>query len=285
MVEGPLPFLRHRLQRDGRDQGRPCRGDAWRHAIRGQSRPQLRERLFPLEDHVRRGPTDRAAVAHEGRRISQGRRFDPGQLGPGIRRDGGEVQGGPPQEGPHRRRNVRVRPVDGLGRLCRREAHEGRVQIQQHRSQRAALHGFGRRRVHANLRHRRAHGVLRRYRRSGRLRALGLQHVGDAPDSLDPCRRPPLQRAACQGRRSLHVREPQFRPRRYSDRVSSANRSGDPEFHRQAHHRYRPGKRELRRQARQFPSRQRRHRLRAAPRPSACSKKRPMRRRPAARSP
>ena len=55
--------------------------------------------------------------------------------------------------------------------------------LEQHRPQRAPLHGLGRDGVHAHLRHGRAHGVLRRYRGCGRLRAVGLEHGGDASRS------------------------------------------------------------------------------------------------------
>ena len=41
---------------------------------RGQPRPQLRQGLLPVQDHVRRGPPDDAAAAHEGRQVRQGRR-------------------------------------------------------------------------------------------------------------------------------------------------------------------------------------------------------------------
>ena len=169
-------------------------------------------------------------------------------------------------------RHVRLRPVDDLGGLCRLQADEGRLPLQQHRPQRAALHGLGRRRLHAHLRHRRADGLLRRLRGSRRLRALGLQHGRDAPNPLDPHRRPPLQCAARSSRGALDLRAPLLRPRRRADHLRTADRPGDPQFHRQAHHRYRPGQRELRRQARQLQARQHRHRLRPAPRAPAAAK-------------
>jgi hypothetical protein len=98
------------------------------------------------------------------------------------------------EDGPARRRHVRLRPMDGLGRLCRRQADEGRLPHQQPRPQRAPLHGLGRRRLHAHLRHRRADGLLRRHRARRRLRAVGLEHGRDAPDPVVAHHRPPPDR-------------------------------------------------------------------------------------------
>jgi nitrate reductase NapA len=42
---------------------------------------------------------------------------------------------------------------DRLGRLCGCQDDEGRVPLEQHRPQRAALHGIGRCRLYAHLRH------------------------------------------------------------------------------------------------------------------------------------
>ena len=50
-----------------------------------------------------------------------------GQLGPGLRHHGGEVQAGAARQGPERCRHVRLRPVDGVGGLCRLQAAEGRA--------------------------------------------------------------------------------------------------------------------------------------------------------------
>ena len=88
-------------------------------------------------------------------------------------------------EGPDRRRHVRLRPVDHVGRLRRHQADARRLPLQQPRSQRPPLHGVGRRRLHPHLRHGRADGMLRRFRGRRRLRALGLEHGGDAPDPVD----------------------------------------------------------------------------------------------------
>jgi anaerobic selenocysteine-containing dehydrogenase len=65
-----------------------------------------------------------------------------------------------PTQGRERRCHVRLRPMDGVGRLCRRQADEGRLPQQQHRPECAPLHGFRRGRLHAHLRHRRADGLL-----------------------------------------------------------------------------------------------------------------------------
>ena len=53
----------------------------WRHQVGGQSRPQLRERLFPLQDHVRPRPPDPADAAQDERQIRQERRVHAGHAG------------------------------------------------------------------------------------------------------------------------------------------------------------------------------------------------------------
>ena len=65
MGQGAVPVLRHRLQRDGGDQGQPRGRHPWRHQVGGQSRPQLREGLFPFQDHVRPRPADPADAAQD----------------------------------------------------------------------------------------------------------------------------------------------------------------------------------------------------------------------------
>ena len=70
--------------------------------------------------------------------------FQPRVLGPGLRRDGRAVQARAEGQGPDRGRHVRLRPVDGLGRLRGAQADEGRLPLQQPRPQRAPLHGLGR---------------------------------------------------------------------------------------------------------------------------------------------
>ena len=70
--------------------------------------------------------------------------------------------------------------------------------LQQSRPQRPPLHGLGRLRLHAHLRHGRADGLLRRLRGRRRLRAVGLEHGGDASDPVDAARRPPARPSACE---------------------------------------------------------------------------------------
>ena len=68
-------------------------------------------------------------------------------LGQGLRRDGRAVEARAEGQGADRGGHVRLRPMDDLGGLCGAEADEGRLPDQQPRSQCAALHGVGRRRV------------------------------------------------------------------------------------------------------------------------------------------
>ena len=86
--------------------------------------------------------------------------FTPVSAGRSLRHHGGEVEGRAEEARAERRRHVRLRPVDDLGRLRRLEAVQGRLPHQQHRSQCAPLHGLRRRRHDAHLRHRRAGGLL-----------------------------------------------------------------------------------------------------------------------------
>ena len=119
--------------------------------------------------------------------------FTPVVLGRGLRRHGRPGQGDAEGEGTDRARHVRLGPVDDLGRLCRHQADAGRLPLQQSRSQCPPLHGVGRLRLHAHLRHGRADGLLRRFRGGRRLRALGLEHGGDASDPVDAADRPPAR--------------------------------------------------------------------------------------------
>ncbi len=168
------------------------------------------------------------------------------------------------QARPDRRRHVRLGPMDDLGRLCRQQAVQGRLPLQQPRSERAPLHGVGRHGLHAHVRHRRADGLLRRLRGRRRLRAVGLEHGGDAPDPVEPGDRPPAQRAARARRRAFDLRAPLVRSRRRPDRVQAADRSRDPQRHRQPHHHDQPRQQGLRQQAHGLQARPDRHRLRAA---------------------
>ena len=195
--------------------------------------------------------------------------FTPVIVGRSLRHHGGEIQGRAEEARPERRRHARLRAVDDLGRLCRTEADEGRLPLQQSRSQRPPLHGLRRGRLHAHLRHRRADGLLRRHRGGGRVRAVGLEHGRDAPDPVDPGRRSPAFRAACARRRAVDLRAPLVRPRRHRHGVQAADRSLHPQRHRQPHRQDRPGEQGFRRQAYAVQARPDRHRLRAAPRTSA----------------
>ena len=270
VVEGAVPLLRHRLRRDGGGEGQPRRRHARRRRGRGQPRHQLRQGLLPVQDHVRRGPADDAAAAHEERPVRQGRRVRARLVGPGLRRDGRAVQARAEGQGADRGRHVRLRPVDRLGGLRGAEADEGGLPLQQPRSQRAPLHGVGRGRLHAHLRRRRADGLLRRHRGRRRLRAVGLEHGGDAPGAVDAGDRPAPERQERQGRRAVALRAPLLRAGRHRAHLHAADRPGDPQLHRPPHHQDQPRQPRLRRQAHQLPARQCRHRLRPAARASAA---------------
>ena len=58
--------------------------------------------------------------------------FDTDLVGRSVRDHGGEVESDAQGARPHRCRHVRLRPVDRLGRLCRRQALQGRIPLQQH---------------------------------------------------------------------------------------------------------------------------------------------------------
>jgi hypothetical protein len=141
-------------------------------ATHGDPRPrstaaELRQGLLPVQDHVRRGPPDHAAAAHEERQVRQGRRVRSRSLGPGLRRDGRAVQARAQGEGPDRRRHVRLRPVDDVGRPSRRsKLLQGGLRTTTSTPNARNWHGFGP--VAASWRTfgcRRAHGLLRRLRR------------------------------------------------------------------------------------------------------------------------
>ena len=248
--KAPVPLLRHRLRRHGRRQRRTGRRHPRRHAGRGQPRPQLRQGLLPVEDHVRRRPADPAAAAHEERAVRQGRRVPARLLGPRLRRDGAAVEARAEGEGPGRGRHVRLGPMDDFRGLRRLEADAGGLPHQQPRSERPPLHGLGGRHLHPNLRHGRADGVLRRLRARRRLRALGLEHGGDAPDPMDPGDRPPAVRPARADRDVVDLRAPHDRPVRRADHLQARHRPRDPELHRELHHPDRRGEPRIRRQAR-----------------------------------
>ena len=161
LEQGALSVLRHGMRRPGGNKGRAGGRDAWGREGGGQSRPQLRERLFPLQDHVWRGSAHAAPAAQEKRQIRQNWRLHAGHLGRGIHGDGRAFQGRPQEGRPFGGRYVRFRPVDDLGGVRGFQAVQGRFPHQQPRSQCAPLHGIGCGRLHAFVRHRRADGLLR----------------------------------------------------------------------------------------------------------------------------
>src|SRR3954452_14952998 len=126
MVQGAVPLLRHRVRRDGWRQGRKGRCNSRRHAGGGQSRAQLRQRLLPLQDHVRRRSADHAADAHKKRSLRQGWRVPARFVGPGLRRNGPAVEAGAEGERADRGRHVRLGPVDHVRGLCRDKAPNAR---------------------------------------------------------------------------------------------------------------------------------------------------------------
>ena len=224
MGQGAVPVLRHRLQRDGGDQGQSRGRDPWRHQVGGQSRAQLREGLFPFQDHVRPRPPDQADAAQDQRQIRQERRVHAGVVGRSLRHHGGEIQGGA-EKARARAASACSAPGNGRsGKAMPPEADEGRLPHQQHRSQCAPLHGLRGGRLHAHLRHRRADGLLRRHRGRRRLRAVGLEHGRDASDPVDPGDRSQAVGAACPRRRALDLRAPLVRPRRHRHGVQAADR-------------------------------------------------------------
>ena len=161
MVEGPLSLLRHRMRGHGGRQGRQGRRHPRRHAGRSQSRAELHQGLFPLQDHVWRRPPDDAASAQEGWRLREGRRTDAGDVGRSLRCDGVPRQGGAEGEGSDRARHVRLGAMDGLRRLRRHQADAGGLSLEQPGSECPPLHGVGGGRLHAHFRHGRADGLLR----------------------------------------------------------------------------------------------------------------------------
>ena len=94
------------------------------------------------------------------RQIRQEWRIHPGLVGRSLRRHGSAVQGRACKAWADQCRHVRVRPMDDLGGLCGQQAVQGRIPVQQHRSQCAPLHGLGRHGVHADIRHGRTDGLL-----------------------------------------------------------------------------------------------------------------------------
>ena len=172
-------------------------------------------------------------------------------------------------QGPDRHRHVRLGPVDHLRGLRRHQADARGLPLEQSRSQRPPLHGLRRSRVHAHLRHGRADGLLRRFRGRRRVRAVGLEHGGDASDPVDAPRRPPAQPSACEGRGAFDFHQPQLGPCRHPHRVQAGHRSCDPQLHRQPHHHDRARQPGLRQEPHRLRQGRDRHRLWPEGRPSA----------------
>ena len=175
-------------------------------------------------------------AAHEEWCLRQAGRIPASELGTGVFHHGREDQSRAQGPWPRSHRHVRLRPVDGVGRLRGQQADEGRPALQQHRPQRPPLHGLGGDGLHAQLRHGRADGLLRRHRSHRHLRALGLEHGRDASGALDPGNRSPPQRATGQGRGAVDLRAQKLRPGRHPHGVQAADRPDHPQLHRQPHH-------------------------------------------------
>ena len=205
-------------------------------------------------------------------KLRQERRVRAGVVGPRVRRDGRAVEARAEGEGPDRRRHVRLRPVDDLGRLRGAQAHEGGLSHQQPRPQRAPLHGVRGRGLHAHVRHRRADGMLRRHRGRRRVRAVGLEHGGDASGAVDARHRPPpvgaeaTSRSPCCRCSSTAASTSPTCPIIFTPQTDLAIL----ELHRELHHPHQSREPRLRRQAHRVQDRQRRHRLRPAARARAA---------------
>ena len=199
----------------------------------------------------------------------------------GLRRDGREVEGRAEGARTGVGRDVRLGPMDGVGRLRRIQTAQGGFPHQQHRPERAPLHGFGGRRLHPHLRHRRADGLLRRHRECRRVRAMGCEHGGDAPHPVEPRdRSPPVQgrhRSAC----AVDLRTPLVRTVRQRHDLRAEHGSRHPQLHLSSHHLDRCGESGFRQQACELQTWRDRHRLWAAsesPTRSECDQQRLSRR-------
>ncbi len=262
--QGRLPLLRHRLRHPGRDQGRAGGRGQGRPRRAGQPGPELHQGLLQRPHPLRPGPADPAADADEERRVRQEGRLRPGDLGAGDGGDGapGEARAG--AEGADRNRDDPLRPVADPGGLRRGEADEGGLPLEQHRSQRAAVHGQRRGRVLPDLRGRRAGQQLRRHRAGRRDDPLGRQHGRGASGALVADHRPQAHREGHQDRQHHDLREPVVGPRRPRDRDEAQRRPRDPELHRTRDHRAQRGQPRVRRPALRVRDRSGRHRLRDA---------------------
>ena len=160
--------------------------------------------------------------------------------------------------------------MDDLGGVRGLQAFQGWLPHQQPRSQCAPLHGLGRVRLHALVRHRRADGLLRRFRGRRRVRPVGLEHGGDAPDPVVAHHRSAAIISACQGGRAVHIRASLVRAGRHPDGVQAADGSHHPQRYRQPHHQDQSRQQGFRRQAYGLQAGPDRHRLRSAAGASAA---------------
>ena len=101
-------------------------------------------------------------------------------------------------------------------------------------------------RLHPCLRFRRADGLLRRPRARRCLCAVGLEHGRDAPGAVVTSDRHPPDQAGLRGARAVDLRASQLRTGRPRRDLQAADRSGDPELHRQLHRAARCGQLGLR---------------------------------------
>ena len=157
----------------------------------------------------RGGSPSPAHAAHDERQVRQERQLRPHQLGSGLRHHGRKFKA-TLKERADRRRHVRLRPVDRLGRLCRRQTDEGRPALQQPGSQCPSLHGL------------RGSGpcvpsawmnpwAATTTSAGRRLRPVGLTHGEMHPHPLVAHLRSPSVPPGCAGARALHLRAPRLR--------------------------------------------------------------------------
>ena len=188
----------------------------------------------------------------------------------GRDRQGSRAQQGQAARGDHlQRRHVRLRPMDGVRGLCRRQTLQGRLPFEQHRSERPPLYGLRGRRLHPCIRRRRAHGLLRRPRARRRLCAVGLEYGRDAPGAMVAPDRYAADQTRLRSACPVDLRAPQLRARRPWRDLQATDRSGDPQLYRQLHRAERRGQLGLRQRPRELHQDADRHRLWSAPRRSA----------------
>ena len=223
-------------------QGGPGGGDPRRHPGRGQPRPQLRQGLLPLQDHVRRRPPDHAAAAHAERRATP--RTASSRRCPGTRRS---------TSWPSRpsaccaRRDRRAVGMFGSGQWT---IWEGYAATKLMRA------GFRSNNLDPNARHCMASAATAFIRAFGMDEPMGCYDDFEAADAfvlwgsnmaeMHPIlwtrltdRR--LSHPHVQGRGALDLRAPQLRSRRPLDRVQAGHGPRDPQLHRAPHHRDRAG--------------------------------------------